>query len=145
MPAVEEARRGPISATAGKSETDHYLVTTNHSLEEGVRLAGQLEQLYAVWQQVFAGYVTSDAELRGGWPRGNPPASDAQKHKVVYYRSRDEYIEALRPAQPQIAMTLGIYFDTARTAYFFADEDQEPSTLFHEATHQLFQETPQRS
>ncbi len=37
-------------------------------------------------------------------------------------------------------MTLGIYFDSTRTAYFFAGEEQEPGTLFHEATHQLFHE-----
>ena len=29
----------------------------------------------------------------------------------------------------------------ARTAYFFAGEDQQHDTLYHEATHQLFQET----
>ena len=62
----------------------------------------------------------------------------AAKHKVVYYRSREEYNQALRASQPQIGMTLGIYVDKARTAYFFAGEDQEPSTLLHEATHQLF-------
>lgn len=29
----------------------------------------------------------------------------------------------------------------AQTAYFFAGDDQEPGTVYHEATHQLFQES----
>ena len=60
---------------------------------------------------------------------------------MVYYRTREEYQQALGIAQPQIDITLGIYFDSTRTAYFFAAEDQERGTLYHEATHQLFQET----
>ncbi len=38
-------------------------------------------------------------------------------------------------------MTLGIYFDTTRKAYFFAGDEQDPGTLYHEGAHQLFQET----
>ncbi len=141
MPAAEEAKLRSNIRDGWHVETDHYAVTTNHSLEEGVSLAGHLETLYAVWQQVFAGYVSSDAELVRRLAGGEPVRNrDPDKHTVIYYRSRDEYNQALRPAQPQIAMTLGIYFDTSRIAYFFADEDQEPTTLFHEATHQLFQE-----
>jgi hypothetical protein len=59
----------------------------------------------------------------------------------VYYNTRDEYNTALRSAQPNIGITLGIYFDTRRRAYFFAGEDQHEGTLYHEAAHQLFQET----
>jgi hypothetical protein len=142
MPAAEEAKKRSNIRDGWQVETAHYLVTTNHSLEEGVALAGQLEQLYAIWQQVFAGYVTSDADLVRRLAKGEPARDrDPEKHKVVYYRSRKEYNQALVEAQPQIAMTLGIYFDGPRTAYFFADEDQEPTTIFHEATHQLFQES----
>jgi hypothetical protein len=144
MPAAEEAAKHSNIREGWQVETDHYLVTTNQSLEEGVSLAQQLEQLYAVWQQVFAGYVTSDGDLIRRVAKGEPARGrNPDKHKVVYYRSRDEYNQALRASQPQIAMTLGIYMDTARTAYFFADEDQEPTTLLHEATHQLFHETRQ--
>ena len=44
-------------------ESEHYAVTTNHSLEEGVALSRRLETLYAVWQQAFAGYQSSEAEI----------------------------------------------------------------------------------
>ncbi len=37
-------------------------------------------------------------------------------------------------------MSLGIYIDTANTAYFFYDAERHDVTLNHEGTHQLFQE-----
>ena len=57
MPADEEAALRGDMKRGWRVETDHYVVTTNHSLEEGVRLARQLETLYDVWQQVFIPYL----------------------------------------------------------------------------------------
>jgi hypothetical protein len=121
-------------------ESAHYVVTTNHSLEEGVRLSQQLERLYAVWQQAFVSYLVDDAELVRRFA-GRVAKGDPKQHNVVYYRTRGEYNDALRPLEPKIDITLGIYMDQPRVAYFFAGDDQEPGTLFHEAAHQLFQET----
>ncbi|MCA9246931.1 MAG: hypothetical protein KDA42_07440 [Planctomycetales bacterium] len=120
--------------------TDHYKLTTNHSLEEGVRLAGQLENLHFVFRNVFAGYyVPSDDLIRWFRGRGRLPISPVQ-HDIVYFRQRDEYNQALRREQPNIEITLGIYFDRRREAFFFAGEGQDEGTLYHEGTHQLFQE-----
>ena len=33
-----------------------------------------------------------------------------RQHQVTYFRNRDEYQNTLRPMQPQIGITLGIYF-----------------------------------
>ena len=55
--------------------------------------------------------------------------------------TRDDYVAALARRQPRIAETLGIYFDADREAHFFAGDDQDAGTLYHEAVHQLFQET----
>ncbi|MEX2112787.1 MAG: hypothetical protein WD845_06345 [Pirellulales bacterium] len=121
-------------------ESTHYVVTTNHSLEEGVRLSRQLETLHAIWQQVFVAYDADEAELRRRF-EGRPPRAAHKPHQVTYFRSREEYNHQLRGVQPQIAITLGIYLDRQRTAYFFAGEDQDAGTLYHEATHQLFQES----
>jgi hypothetical protein len=63
-------------------------------------------------------------------------------HQVVYFHDRQQYIDALKAAQPQIAMSIGFFSDAARTAYFFASDDPYPGTLYHEATHQLFREMP---
>jgi hypothetical protein len=122
-----------------KIETDHYVVTTNHGLEEGVALAKRLETLHGIWRQVFMPFVAGHGELLKQF-EGKIGRPVQRQHEVVYFRTRDEYNEALRSAQPQIEMTLGIYFDTTRTAYFFAGDEQDPGTLYHEGAHQLFQE-----
>lgn len=121
-------------------DSAHYAVTTNHSLEEGVRLSRELETLYGIWQQVFIPFQADEAELRRRF-EGRVPRNDSKQHDVAYFRTRQEYNDALRAAQPKIDMTLGIYLDSTQTAYFFAGEDQDPGTVYHEATHQLFQES----
>jgi hypothetical protein len=140
MSAEQEAALRTDIQQGWRVESDHYQVTTNHSLEEGVKLARRLERLYSVWQQVFVGYLASAPELARRFEGAARPV-DARQHKVVYFRSRDEYNAALKKAQPQIEITLGIYFDDVHTAYFFAGEDQQEGTVYHEATHQLFQES----
>jgi hypothetical protein len=156
--AEEDERLHSSIRNGWRVESEHYSVTTNHSLEEGVALARRLEELYDVWRHVFVDYYTAEAAM-GRW-FGAPshgqtnlpvPPEKAKRatmivrrpHQVVHYRNRDEYNIALRPMQPQIDITLGIYFARPRTAYFFAGDEQYEGTLLHEATHQLFQETRQ--
>jgi hypothetical protein len=123
-------------------ESTHYVVTTNHSLEEGQRLSQQLETLYSIWQQVFTAYATDEAELRRRLA-GNAPRGARKQFQVQYFRDRQEYANRLRGVQPQIDATLGLYLNTQRTAYFFAGKEQDAGTIFHEATHQLFEESRQ--
>lgn len=121
-------------------ETDHFEVKTNHSLASGVQLASQLEQLYNAWYQLFPAYHTSAAELKKLVRTGKPSRRTTIRHKVVYFGSRDEYVRRLAKQQRGIEGSLGIYLSKDRTAYFFAGDDQDPGTVLHEATHQLFQE-----
>lgn len=121
--------------------TEHYFVRTNHSLEEGVRLAARLERLYAIWDQVFLGFVATDEQLARRFAGRAGQAAEPRRHKVVYYRNRDEYVRALQKEQPNIGITSGYYWGDKREAYFFAGEEADDSNLFHEATHQLFSET----
>jgi hypothetical protein len=149
--AAEDAKRHADIRRGWKIETDHYVVTTNHSLEEGARLAARLERLHHAWRQVFAGYwlKPKDLQNRLNSPSSipNPPSSilnpqsSTLKHRVTCFRDRDEYIRTLKTAQPRIEMSIGLYLDTARTAYFFAGKEQDAGTIYHEATHQLFKET----
>lgn len=141
LSAADEAAKRADIQQGWRIETDHFEVTTNHSQEEGVRMAQRLERLYAIWQQVFVRYLTSEAEVARRFAGAAPNFRDPKKHAVAYFRTREEYNQMLLPAQPQIAITLGIYFDSSQTAYFFAGEEQSAGTVFHEATHQLFQET----
>jgi hypothetical protein len=121
--------------------TDHFLITTNHSLETAAELAARLERLHQVWRQLFAGFYLSENEIRRLFAGQREPRRQVRPFRVYYHRTKDEYIDALRSRQPRIAETLGIYFDTHREAHFFAGSDPDAGTLYHEAVHQLFQES----
>lgn len=127
--------------------TDHFLVTTNDSIAAGVDLAARLERLHQVWRRQFAAFYLSDRDVRQLFAGSRAARGRSRPFQVIYHRDRDEYVQALRQRQPQIEMTLGIYFDTDREAHFFAEDGEtaEPSrdygTLYHETVHQLFQES----
>lgn len=141
LTAEEEARRRQEIDRGWQIGTEHYQVTTNLNQAAGVALAERLERFQAAWRQLFVGYLASDNELSAMFSSGRPLRQPSVQHKVVYFATRDQYNEALRPLQPRIDITLGIYFDTLRQSYFFAGEEQDAGTLFHEAAHQLFQES----
>lgn len=124
--------------------TEHFVITTNHSLEAGVALAESLESLHAVWSQLFADFWMMPSALANAFS-GHRSRKRTRPHQVWYFRTREEYNAALRREQPRIDITLGIYFDTHRRGYFFAGEEQHPSTIVHEAVHQLFQESRRRT
>jgi hypothetical protein len=137
--AEEDARlRGP---RGWEVVTEHYRVQTNHSLEEGVRLAARLERLYDVWRQVFVRYYLTDLELGKLLTGVGLPPRAMPRHNVMYFRNRAQYNQALKFKQPNIAITTGYYEGNTKIAYFFAGEEQDDSNLYHEATHQLFSET----
>ncbi|MEK6234187.1 MAG: hypothetical protein N2C14_05720, partial [Planctomycetales bacterium] len=75
-------------------ETEHYEVRTTHSLAEGVRLGERLEEQQRIWRHVFVPYHTSPNNFSGlfeGRGAGKP-----FRHKVIYYRTREEYIKGLK-------------------------------------------------
>jgi hypothetical protein len=150
---IDAARHADIK-NGWQVRTDHFFVTTNHSLAAGAELAARLERLYQIWRQLFAGFNYSEKEIRGLFAGERISRVQVRQFRVLYHRNRDDYINSLSRRQPMIADTLGIYFDTNSEAHFFAaDADKEaprpsagagsdPSvaTLYHEAVHQLFQE-----
>ena len=136
--------------------TDHFLVTTNHSLAAGAELAARLERLYQIWRQLFAGFYYSAQEVKSLFAGERIARVPVRQFKVFCHRSREDYVNSLSRRQPMIAGTLGIYFDTNSEAHFFAEEntndksapggktenaDAQVATLYHEAVHQLFQES----
>lgn len=140
--AEEDARLRRDILSGWDVETEHYTVRTNHSLEAGVALGVKLERLYRVWKQLFLHYFASEAQIMAlfdGRSRGSGPR--LPRHQVVFFRDRQDYNQALRTAFPTIEMSIGVYVDSTRRAYFFAGEGYDDRTLFHEATHQLFHES----
>src|SRR5262249_30308047 len=79
MPAEKEAEVRQDIARGWRIESEHYVVTTNHSLEEGVALSKKLETLYGLWRQVFASYLASETELARQL-EGNPLRRDQRQH-----------------------------------------------------------------
>jgi hypothetical protein len=160
LSAEQDAKLRANIKNGWRVETEHFTVTTNHSLEEGVKLARQLEELLEVWQRVFVAFYLTPDELRARLtiaenlakplppnatsnairPKQRPLPFNGKHFQVVLFVDQNDYNTALKPAQPRIEMTLGIYFASTKTAYFFAGENQDQGTLWHEATHQLFQE-----
>ncbi|QDU55493.1 hypothetical protein [Aeoliella mucimassa] len=122
--------------------TDHFVVTTNHSLEAGTHLAAKLEQLYQVWLQLFADFAIDNSELLDRFEKHRVPGVRSRPFQVVFHRDRDQYNRQLLRRQPLIGKTIGIYFDHQREAHFFhSTEFSIDSTLLHESVHQLFQES----
>ncbi|HVC94213.1 MAG TPA: DUF1570 domain-containing protein [Pirellulales bacterium] len=119
-------------------DTEHYHIRTNHSLEEGVRLATRLERLHQLWRQLFVRFYLADEQIARLFKGGALPKGPAKRLQVTCFRNRDEYNRTLIVKQPKIAMTTGYYWPDLRMAYFFAGQDD--SNLYHEATHQLFSE-----
>ena len=135
---------------AWEVRTDHYLVKTNHSLEEGVALARNLETFYRFLHSSFAGFFSTPEQIEklfdGTSGRSRKPA---RPHVVHFYRDRAEYRRTLRPRISQIDITNGLYMQDDRIVYFFhgkpPDRDFPRATLFHEATHQLLYESQSKS
>jgi len=139
--AGDEASQRRPGRDGWQIRTDHFLVTSNHSLEAAADLAGRLERLHQVWRQLFAGFCFSERDVEQLFAGERQARSRHRPFRVFYHRDKDDYVAALRRRQPRIAETLGIYFDKEREAHFFAGEEANIGTLYHEAVHQLFQET----
>lgn len=143
--AEEDAERHAKIEEGWTVRTDHFAVTTNHSLGAGARLAAELEGLFQVWRQMFAGYWLSDREVAALFEGERNARKRARPMRVYYHRDREGYVAHLRRRQPRIGETLGIYFDEQRESHFFHTDDPEQrdqlrATLHHEAAHQLFAE-----
>jgi hypothetical protein len=138
--AVDAARRTRIE-DSWQVRTDHFLVTSNESLEAAAGLAARLEGLHQVWQQLFAGFWTSEQEVKGLFAGERLARERHQPFHVFYHRDRDDYNATLKREQPRVVETLGIYFDTQHQAHFFAGPDQDAGTIYHETVHELFQES----
>ncbi|MGL6227312.1 MAG: DUF1570 domain-containing protein [Thermoguttaceae bacterium] len=130
-------------------ESEHYVIRTNHSLEEGVRISRRLEDLYRAWKLLFYRYLVSEEELAFMVLNRKTP-QPLPRHEVVVFRNRDEYIRHFSANEPRIAESVGLYEMGTRCCYFFVTDPNRSSpelqedverTQLHEATHQLFSET----
>jgi hypothetical protein len=122
-------------------QTDHFSISTNHSAKAAAGLSRRLESFYDIWQQVFVRFWTTPTAVRQTMAKRGLKRRSSSRHDVVLFKDRDEYVAYLRQYEPQADITLGVYRDSDRVAYFFAGDDSLRSTWRHEVSHQLFQES----
>ncbi|GAB4141588.1 MAG: hypothetical protein Kow0040_30340 [Thermogutta sp.] len=148
--AEEDARRRRETNTGWTVDTEHFQVWTDHSLEGAALVGKKLETLHELWSRLFVRYYLTEAQVLSLFDaRSRAFAPQPMQHKVVVFRTRSEYNEALRNRAPQIEITGGMYVGDRRTAYFFfhdppeggdLEQSLDVTTVYHEATHQLFYE-----
>ena len=137
----EDARRHADIDNGWQLRTDHFLVTTNHSLEAAAEFATRLEKLHQIWHQMFGGFYLEKDTLMARFQGEEISGYRTRPFRVTYHRTREQYNSLLVSKQPRIGISLGIYFDRDRTSHFFAGPDQDVGTIYHEAVHQFFQES----
>jgi len=123
-----------------RAESAHFTVSTNHSAAVAQSAARELERLRQVWSQLFFDYWGSAAALRERFAGRDEPLGRKRRHQVAIFKTRDEYVAALRPNQPRIELTSGFYADTESISFLFAGDDSARPAWRHEVVHQLFQE-----
>jgi hypothetical protein len=122
-------------------ETEHYRIRTNVSIEAAAALGARLEDLNRAWRQIFLGYYATAADVES-LLNGKPAATDSpEPMDIVYFRNKQQYHQALKPIVPEVGISMGLYVAANRTAYFYAGSDDSQRTMYHEATHQLFQQS----
>ena len=122
-------------------ESEHFLITTNLSAAAGMALANDLEEVYAIWRQLFFGFWNVGSALKSRWNGGGVPFGAKRQFQVVLFRSRKDYIDQLSQLEPQIAQTVGYYFPHRKTSFFYHGDQASLATRWHEVTHQFFQES----
>lgn len=139
--ATDQPKLGWRAGSFSRLETPHFQIVTNHSPAEALELGKQLEDLHALWRQIFYRYWSTPAALAARLAGRNEAfAPERPKMQVVLFKSRAEYLKQLASAAPQIGLTLGVYLHHQRTTFIYAGDKSVYPIWYHEVTHQLFQE-----
>ncbi|MCE9527283.1 MAG: hypothetical protein K8R36_14650 [Planctomycetales bacterium] len=124
-----------------RHETPHYSIATSTSVKQAIELGQKMEELHALWRQAFFSFWTNQPALEHRFGGGKEPlVKEPKKLDVVLFKDREEYVAALKPGEPKIELTTGIYLDKEQTVFLYAGDETRTATWYHEATHQLFQE-----
>lgn len=144
MSAVREAEIRRDFRSAWEIRSEHFLVKTNTSLEEGVQVARKLERFHSWLTTNFAAFFDTPATLMSRFEQASSRSRMTARTKpmeVHYYSTREEYDRVIRKRNPAYAtlVTNGLYWEPDQTCYFFrkADNEENDSTIYHEATHQI--------
>ncbi len=140
---ADDIRKHSAIENGWEIDSEHYDLTTNHSIEEGVRLLRQNENLYRAWKLMFFRYMATDAQLASLFDSKMVP-TPLERHKIVLFRDREEFLQAEKAnGEKDAERFAGVYRysgkEGAGSCIFYVDGSE--SVMYHESTHQLFQET----
>jgi hypothetical protein len=136
--------------------TEHYDLLTNHSLEEGVRMSRRLEHLYQAWTMLFFNMFLNEEKLTKLFTESSPIIL-LPRHQVYVFRDKQDYVYFLQDSEQgfesQLRESNGFYHPQRFISYFFPvsadmdtfNADTVRRALYHEGTHQLFQEACPKS
>lgn len=128
--------------------TEHWIIRTDHSLEKGVEVARKLEDFFQFFVREFPDLFASRGQMNQLFNIGFNGRARVNNNpmQVNYFGSREGYVSRLKSAGPLIGSTNGIYLNRQKTSFFYyrpENADEEESTIYHEATHQiLFESRP---
>jgi hypothetical protein len=121
--------------------TPHFVIRTNQSSKVARAVGVELEELHLVWEQLFFDYWADRNWFARCWQGKWSKPPQKKRHKIYLFANREQYLATLQPIQPRIGLTTGLYFDSASSAYIYANDPTVKNSWFHEVTHQLFQES----
>jgi hypothetical protein len=153
LPAQEADRLRAGGNPPWEFATEHFEIQTNVPLSEAISFGRRLEAFHDLFMALFADVLGENLPIVRRY-KDRALAGDGRSasrlHQVVYFGSKDEFVERLRPQKgEQISGSLGFYDPPSKgsdrvPAYFFRDPDGQipvTATLYHEVSHQLLFET----
>ena len=140
--AKEEEKKILASASGWRIETEHFSILSRASLERGVEIGRLLEAYYQAWSRLFYRVIASETQ----WNSRLYVNSEivAKRHKIIIYRNREEYLRELKKHDSNVSLSVGGYFPGLRCTFVYEPSEEDDidllPLLFHETTHQLFEE-----
>ena len=122
---------------AWEIESEHFLIKTNTSFEEGVALSRMLETYYGWLHAHFAPFFETPAELQERFEKAQLRSRFERPLLVHMYAERAEYDRATRGKIPPGLVTNGLYWEDDKTCYLSRGDRPDLDVAFHETTHQI--------
>ncbi len=148
VPADEDDARRRTVADGRRFSSDHWEILSAAPYADAAALAAGLEETAAIWRQVFGAVSLRPTEWRHVTVGGSVPRA-AEPFAAVLCVDREQYVTELTRVEPAIARTTAIYWRPTQTAWFCAatgaaraaSAGVPPTTVRHEAAHQLCAES----
>lgn len=126
--------------------TGHFEIITDASLEEGVEAGKKLEKMYRVWKQLFLNYYATEQQIRALFETGSAKFTPIPRHRVLLFKTSEEYVSYLTSKNMYTPGSAGVYVHRRsgkkrEGAACFSADSRDDHTMYHEVTHQLFEES----